>query len=208
MRGKSNFNSGLFIENATEFLYFKCLDIIEQALERKEAVVECNLYAMITLPDLRALAGYECEYSLLDEHRDKLLTSIMSRLKEEGISSYDTYLKNPYMPAAFTVACTDMSKEELEAAANDYVVKSEGQKVTAAVSALILFLFLYNAAITALICKGSVHVPSVLQSDLPQSIMCIMIIFLSISGLIYYQRRNIKAVLVKNRISRRSHQHR
>lgn len=200
MNGKSNFNKELFIENATEFLYFECLDIIEQAVECGEIAVECNLYSMITLPDLRGLVGYECEYRLLDKYRDELLTSIMTRLNEEGITTTDTYRRNPYMPAAFAIACVDIAKEELEAIANDFVKRSEGQKAMALVSSLVLFLLLYNAIITAVINKGSIYIPKLLRSNLPQIILCSIIIVLSVLGILFYQRRNIKSFLVRSRI--------
>ena len=122
---RKNFDETRFIADIVLFFCERSLDEIRTAKRNEEITAVCNLYSMINLMELREIAGYNCDFGLIDKYREIILKKTRDSLHMMGVQTSETYRYNPYMTCTFTAACVDMNKAELNRLGNGFTTKKE-----------------------------------------------------------------------------------
>lgn len=105
---EKNFNETRFMADIVLFFCERSLDEIRTAKRNEEMTAVCNLYSMIKLMELREIAGFNCNFGLIDRYREIILKKTRDSLHMMGVQTSGTYQFNPYMVCTFMAACVDM----------------------------------------------------------------------------------------------------
>lgn len=199
---RKNFDETQFIADAVLFFCKKSLDEIETAKRNEEMTAVCNLYSMINLRELRELAGFCCDFGLIDEYRDIILKKTEDSLHMMGVQTSSTYKFNPYMVCAFTAACADMDADELDRLGNAFTTKSEFKKTYISILTMILVNAVYQLALTMLR-ADAVKMPAFMSAEWTQLILASITVLGTAAALAYYFRRCTASFITEWKIRKR-----
>ncbi len=199
---RKNFDEVRFIEDAVLFFRERSLDEMRIAKRNEEMTAVCNLYSMINLTELRRLAGFNCDFGLIDEYRDIILKKTEDSLHMMGVQTSGTYQFNPYMVCTFTAACVDMDADELDRLGNGFTTKNEFKKTCFSV----LIMFLVNAVYlfaTMMLRANGIKLPALMSAGWLQLILASITVLGTVSAIIYYFRRHTASFFTEWKVRRR-----
>lgn len=199
---EKNFDETRFMADIVLFFCERSLDEIRTAKGNEEMTAVCNLYSMINLMELRAIAGFNCDFGLIDRYRETILKKIGDSLRMMGVQTSETYRYNPYMVCTFTAACVDMDAAELDRLGNGFTTKSEFKKAYICVLSMILVNAIYQLVYMVLRTKA-VHLPAFMFSGWPQLILAAITLSGIMAAMAYYFRRCITSLVTEWKIRRR-----
>lgn len=202
---RKNFDETRFIENAVLFFRDRSLDEIRIAKRNEEMTAVCNLYSMINLTELRRLAGFNCDFGLIDEYRDIILKKTEDSLHMMGVQTSGTYRFNPYMVCTFTAACVDMDADELDRLGNGFTTKNEFKRTCMSVLIMLLVNALYPC-VPMMLGADAEKLPALVSAGWLQLILASITVLGTVSAMIYYFRRHAASLvtgwIVRRRLSR------
>lgn len=202
---RKNFDETRFIENAVLFFRDRSLDEIRIAKRNEEMTAVCNLYSMINLTELRGLAGFNCDFGLIDEYRDIILKKNEDSLHMMGVQTSGTYRFNPYMVCTFTAACVDMDADELDRLGNGFTTKNEFKRTCMSVLIMLLVNALYPC-VPMMLGANAEKLPALVSAGWLQLILASITVLGTVSAMIYYFRRHAASLvtgwIVRRRLSR------
>lgn len=197
-----NFDETQFIADIVLFFCERSLDEIRTAKRNEEITAVCNLYSMINLMELREIAGYNCDFGLIDKYREIILKKTRDSLHMMGVQTSETYRYNPYMTCTFTAACVDMNKAELNRIGNGFTTKKEFKKTYICVLSMILVNVIYQFVYMVFRTKA-VKLPAFMLSGWPQLILAAVTLSGIMAAMAYYFRRCIASSITEWKIRRR-----
>lgn len=202
---RKNFDEARFIENAVLFFRDRSLDEIRIAKRNEEMTAVCNLYSMINLTELRRLAGFNCDFGLIDEYRDIILKKTEDSLHMMGVQTSGTYRFDPYMVCTFTAACVDMDADELDRLGNGFTTKNEFKRTCMSVLIMLLVNALYPC-MPMMLGANAEKLPAPVYAGWLQLILASITVLGTVSAMIYYFRRHAASLvtgwIVRRRLSR------
>lgn len=202
---RKNFNEARFIEDAVLFFRDRSLDEIRIAKRNEEMTAVCNLYSMINLTELRRLAGFNCDFGLIDEYRDIILKKTEDSLHMLGVQTSGTYRFNPYLVCTFTAACVDMGADELDRLGNGFTTKKEFKRTCMSVLIMLLVNALYPC-VSMMLGANAEKLPASVSAGWLQLILASITVLGTVSAMIYYFRRHAASLvtgwIVRRRLSR------
>lgn len=199
---EKNFNETRFMANIVLFFCERSLDEIRTAKRNEEMTAVCNLYSMINLMELREIAGFNCNFGLIDKYREIILKKTRDSLHMMGVQTSGTYQFNPYMVCTFTAACVDMDTSELDRLGNSFTTKSEFKKTYICVLSMILVNVIYQLVYMVLR-ANAVKLPAFMHSGWPQLILAAATLSGIMAAIAYYFRRCIVSSVTEWKIRRR-----
>lgn len=199
---EKNFDETRFMADIVLFFCERSLDEIRTAKRNEEMTAVCNLYSMINLMELREIAGFNCDFGLIDRYREIILKKTRDSLRMMGVQTSETYRKNPYMVCTFTAACVDMDISELDRIGNGFTTKSEFKKTYICVLSMILVNVIYQLVYMVLRTKA-VKLPTFIFSGWPQLILAAITLSGIMAAMAYYFRRCIVSFVTEWKIRRR-----
>lgn len=199
---RKNFDETRFIADIVLFFRERSLDEMRIAKRNEEMTAVCNLYSMINLMELRELAGFNCDFGLIDEYRDTILKKTRDSLHTMGVQTSGTYKYNPYMVCTFTAACADMDAAELDRLGNGFTTKNEFKKTYISILTMILVNAAYQSVYMVLRAKA-VKLPAFMSAGWPQLILASLAVSGTAAALAYYFRRCIASFVTEWKIRRR-----
>lgn len=201
---RKNFNEPEFVADMIRFYCKRAVDETARAKKNRELTAVCNLYEMINLQELREMAHFDCDFGLIDEYRDIILEGTEYSLRKMGLQISDTYRTNPYMVCTFTIACTEMGREELDRLGNNFTTSDDLKKTGIVIIVSIMINFTCHLVITLL--KTKVHgisLPAPVLTYWPQFTLALTTLLISVMCGIYYFRRTITAYFTERKIKKR-----
>ncbi len=199
---RKNFDETQFIADMALLFCERSLDEIDIAKRNEEMTAVCNLYSMINLMELREIAGFSCDFGLIDEYRDIILKKTEDSLHLMGVQTSGTYKYNPYMVCTFTAACTDMDADELDRLGNAFTTKSEFKRTYTSILTMVLVNAVYQLVLTMLRAEA-VKMPAFISAGWPQLILASATVLGTSAALAYYFRRCIASFITEWKIRRR-----
>lgn len=199
---EKNLDETQFIADIVLFFCERSLDEIRTAKRNEEMTAVCNLYSMINLMELREIAGFNCDFGLIDRYREIILKKIGDSLRMMGVQTSETYRYNPYMVCTFTAACVNMDAAELDRLGNSFTTKSEFKKTCICVLSMILVNVIYQLVYMVLRAKA-VKLPAFMFLGWPQLILAAITLSGIIAAMAYYFRRYIVSSVTEWKIRRR-----
>lgn len=199
---EKNFDETRFIADIVLFFCERSLDEIRTARRNEEMTAVCNLYSMINLMELREIAGFNCDFGLIDRYREIILKKTEDSLRMMEVQISETYRYNPYMVCTFTAACVDMDAAELDRLGNSFTTKREFKKTYICVLSMILVNVIYQFVYMVLRAKA-VKLPAFMFSGWPQLILAAITLSGIMAAMAYYFRRCITSLVTEWKIKRR-----